>query len=135
MKKTVLHVTAILTLAISIIITTDLILLLILQTLKMLNWGRYRITFLELDKGKYHTPSLRNIAVSAPYMHDGRFKTLAEVIEHYSNGIKNSIYTAQELPKNGFQFSIEEKQALEAFLISLTDETFLSNLSFSNPTK
>ncbi len=100
-----------------------------------LKWGRYRITFLDQDKGKYHTPSLRNIAVSAPYMHDGRFKTLPEVIEHYSRGIKNSDFTSPELPKNGFQFSLEEKQALEAFLISLTDEPFLTNSSFSNPNK
>lgn len=96
------------------------------------NWGRYRITYLNQDKGKYHTPSLRNIAVSAPYMHDGRFKTLSEVINHYSEGIKNSHYTATQLPVNGFQFSLDEKLALEAFLRSLTDEIFLSDSSFSN---
>ena len=98
-----------------------------------MNWGRYRITFLDSDKGRYHTPSLRNIAVSAPYMHDGRFKTIAEVIEHYSKGVKNSVYTDTKLPENGFQFTSDEKAALEAFLISLTDEPFLSNSSFSNP--
>ena len=97
------------------------------------NWGRYRITFNEIDKGKYHTPSLRNIAISAPYMHDGRFSSLSEVLDHYSVGIKNSEYTDTNLPVNGFQFSPEEKESLIRFLETLTDHSFINNQNYTNP--
>ncbi len=87
--------------------------------------GRYRITFDSLDLGAYKTPTLRNIAVTAPYMHDGRFATLEEVLNHYNHGIKDSPSLAPKL-KDGIQLTADEKTALIAFLKSLTDEEFLS---------
>ncbi|MCB9262483.1 MAG: cytochrome-c peroxidase [Flavobacteriales bacterium] len=89
------------------------------------------------DRGKFLPPSLRNIAVRPPYMHDGRFKTLSEVIEHYSDNIAWSS-TLDEHLKNGttparFQLTTEEKEALEAFLNTLTDPQFLTDEKYSNP--
>ena len=89
-------------------------------------WGRYRITMDVKDVGKYKTPSLRNIELTAPYMHDGRFLSLEDVIEHYSNGIKNSNTLDSLLPRKGFQFSAQEKGDLIQFLNTLTDENFIS---------
>ncbi len=75
-------------------------------------------------------PSLRNVALTAPYMHDGRFKTLDEVIEHYDHGAQRSATLdpnlAKHLPWNGLGLSADEKRALVAFLRALTDESFAS---------
>ena len=100
-----------------------------------LDLGLYETTSDELDKAKFKTPTLRNIDVSGPYMHDGRFQTLEEVIEHYNSG-GHSSSTIDPLMKNvgeGLELSDEEKQALLAFLRTLTDEEFLNNPNFSNP--
>lgn len=91
--------------------------------------GRMLVTGKETDKGKFKTPSLRNIAATAPYMHDGRFATLEEVVEHYSTGVKRSATLDPNLakhPEAGLQLTAEEKHALVAFLKTLTDETFIS---------
>lgn len=98
--------------------------------------GRYRITHKNKDKGKYKTPSLRNLQLTAPYMHDGRFGTLEEVLEHYSSGVKDSPYTSPHVfrdDKPGFDFSIDEKDAIIAFLSTLTDSTFITDTRFSSP--
>ncbi len=87
------------------------------------------------DNGKFKSPSLRNLAFTAPYMHDGRFNSLEEVINHYSEGLQNSP-TIDPLMKKvalgGVQLSAEDKINLKAFLLSLSDETFISNPNFQN---
>lgn len=90
--------------------------------------------------GKFKIPSLRNVALSAPYMHDGRFKTLGDVINHYSNGIqKNPALDRHFLDANNnvirFNFTEIEKQALIAFLNTLTDDQMTSDPKWSDPFK
>ena len=88
--------------------------------------GRYRVTRREEDRGKFIVPSLRNVALTAPYMHDGRFSTLEEVMEHYDHGLQPSATLdpnlAKHLPHGGLQLSAQDKAALVAFLRTLTDE-------------
>jgi cytochrome c peroxidase len=85
-------------------------------------WGRGRITHLPADIGKYKTPALRNVAVTAPYMHDGRFGTLEEVLEHYRSGVRPSATLDPLLSDGGLPLSSEEGAAIIAFLRTLTDE-------------
>ncbi|MDX2248211.1 MAG: cytochrome c peroxidase [Bacteroidia bacterium] len=97
------------------------------------------------DNGKFKVPSLRNIALTAPYMHDGRFETLEEVVEHYNSGIQISPtldprLTApggpnQQLRPRRLNLTEEEKSALVAFMNTLTDTVFTSDEKFSNPFK
>ena len=97
--------------------------------------GRYKNTLKETDKGKFKTPSLRNIELTAPYMHDGRFKTLDEVLEHYNSGFKvtsQNLAADIALAKKG-RLSIEEKQQIIAFLKTLTDTEFINNPNFKKP--
>jgi len=94
------------------------------------DFGRYLITLNESDKGKFKVPTLRNIELTYPYMHDGRFQTLSQVINHYSEGIKQSS-TLHPLLSQPFQFSVQEKQDLTAFLRTLTDYTLTSKFEFS----
>lgn len=98
-------------------------------------WGRYRVTFHPDDKGKYKTPTLRNCNVSAPYMHDGRYATLEDVINYYSDSIKASPTLNERLPIGGFHFNLTEKEALLAFLVSLEDQTMNTNPAFESPFK
>jgi cytochrome c peroxidase len=89
--------------------------------------GRMAVTKNAADRGKFKVPSLRNIALTAPYMHDGRFSTLEEVVEHYSSGVKRGDTLDPNLakhPEAGIQLSTQEKADLAAFLKALTDETF-----------
>ncbi len=99
--------------------------------------GRYRVTLNPEDLGKYKTPTLRNITKTAPYMHDGRFKTLDEVLNHYASEIMDFETLASELRDENGQpkklISEDEKIALLAFLETLTDEDFLQNSKFSKP--
>ncbi len=86
--------------------------------------GRFKITQLEADRGKFSTPSLRNIARTAPYMHDGRFASLEEVVAHYSTGTHRSPTLDPNLakhPDGGLQLSAADQRALVAFLKILTD--------------
>ena len=84
--------------------------------------GRYQVTKRISDIGKFKTPTLRNITLTAPYMHDGSMKTLAEVIDYYNKGgHKNPFLDSAIFPLN---FSEQEKQDLEAFLRSLVSSTF-----------
>lgn len=88
--------------------------------------GRYIITKNVDDIGKFKIPGLRNVSVTAPYMHDGRFKTLREVIDYYDNPtqfITNSIGRDAVLP-NKIGLTEQEKIDLEAYLIALTDDQF-----------
>lgn len=102
-----------------------------------LHQGRSRITYNLLDLGKFKTPTLRNIALTSPYMHDGRIKLLAEVIEHYNSGIKVSPTTDVLLFQNngqaGIPLSLQDKSDIIAFLNTLTDEDFIRNTKFNKP--
>jgi cytochrome c peroxidase len=93
--------------------------------------GYGAVTGSQFDNGKFKTPSLRNIELSAPYMHDGRFETLEEVLEHYSSGG----HYADNLDPNitGFTMTQYEKEALLAFLKSLTDDRFFEQSEIKNP--
>ncbi|MEZ5031186.1 MAG: cytochrome c peroxidase [Saprospiraceae bacterium] len=87
---------------------------------------------------KFKVPSLRNVALKAPYMHDGRFATLEEVIGHYSEGIQSHPTLDPPLVRpNGlpvvFNFSQEQRQALIAFLNTLTDETVATEEKWADP--
>ncbi len=87
------------------------------------------------DNGKFRSPSLRNLGFTAPFMHDGRFETLEEVIDHYSEGLKISS-TIDPLMKKaaqgGVQLTTQEKKELKAFLLTLTDTSFVNNPNFHN---
>jgi len=92
----------------------------------------------EKDNGKFKIPSLRNIAVTAPYMHDGRFATLEEVLDFYSEGVQTSVNIDSKMGfahQSGVRLTKEEKKQIIAFLMTLTDSTFISNPDFSNPFK
>lgn len=98
--------------------------------------GRFRITRDSADMGKFKTPTLRNVGLTAPYMHDGRFSTLTEVLNHYRYDIKKSSYTDDFLMRNYTKFqeiSDEEIAYLLAFLKTITDSTFINNPTYSNP--
>jgi cytochrome c peroxidase len=87
------------------------------------------------DNGKFKTPSLRNLAFTAPYMHDGRFNTLDEVINHYSEGLKSSSTVdplMKKVDEGGVHLSTQEKADLKAFLLTLTDNEFITNPAFQN---
>ena len=89
--------------------------------------GLGKVTGNAQDMGKFSTPSLRNVALTAPYMHDGRFATLEEVIEHYSTGIVDSDTLDPNIakhPRGGLQLADEDKAALVAFLKSLSDPQY-----------
>lgn len=90
--------------------------------------GRAKVTGKSSDIGKFAVPSLRNIALTAPYMHDGRFQTLDEVVEHYCTSIKRSPTLDPNLarhPDGGVPLNATDKKALVAFLNTLTDEKYL----------
>jgi cytochrome c peroxidase len=89
--------------------------------------GREKVTGKASDRGKFATPSLRNIALTAPYMHDGRFRTLADVVRHYCTGIPRSATLDPNLakhPDGGVPLSAADQAALVAFLGTLTDEKY-----------
>ena len=97
---------------------------------------RASITGNSMDQGCYKAPTLRNIAVSAPYMHDGRFATLDEVIDFYSDSVKNSATISplmHHVMQGGVRLTDLEKSQLKAFLSTLTDEKFLNNPDYSKP--
>ncbi len=97
---------------------------------------RSAVTGSHWDRGAYKAPTLRNIAVSAPYMHDGRFTTLDEVIDFYSEGVKDSENInplMHHVMDGGVRLTDLEKAQLKAFLHTLTDESFLNNPEYSRP--
>ena len=87
--------------------------------------GLFRLTMSESDMGKFKVPTLRNIALTAPYMHDGRFSTLEEVIEHYNSGGKNHPNKSAHI--SGLGLTENEKAALVAFLKALTENQSLED--------
>ncbi len=98
--------------------------------------GREDVTGLEEDNAKFKVTSLRNIEVTAPYMHDGRFNTLREVIDHYNDGIKVSTTLDPALEYTtytGLMLTEQDKDDLIAFLKTLTDETMLTNPEYADP--
>jgi cytochrome c peroxidase len=87
--------------------------------------GRADVTGRTSDRARFKTPSLRNVAVTGPYMHDGRFGTLEEVVSHYVSGVKRSETLDPNLakhPEGGVPLSKEDQKALVAFLKMLTEE-------------
>jgi cytochrome c peroxidase len=93
-----------------------------------------------LGNGKFKIPGLRNVALTGPYMHDGRFNTLEEVINHYSNGVKphkhlDVKFTDGKGNVKHINFTTIEKKALVAFLNTLTDTEMTTNPKWSNPFK
>ncbi|GAB4026839.1 cytochrome-c peroxidase [Spirosoma koreense] len=96
--------------------------------------GRYTITLNEADRLKFKVPSLRNVERTFPYMHDGRFATLEQVIDHYRSGIKDSPTLDPALKANGqlgFLMTDTEKKQVIAFLKTLSDDAFINNRAFS----
>lgn len=92
------------------------------------------------DRAKFKITSLRNIELTAPYMHDGRFKTLEEVLDHYNEHIKSSATLDPQIPAasndvNGLSLGLteQEKEDIIAFLRTLTDDEFTTNPAHSNP--
>jgi len=97
---------------------------------------RFSVTGDPMNKGAYKAPSLRNIELTAPYMHDGRFKTLDEVIDFYSGGLVYSPYVdplMHYIISGGTRLTPSEKADLKAFLLSLTDHEFVTNPALSGP--
>ena len=90
--------------------------------------GRFRITLRAKDEGKFKVPTLRNVALTGPYMHDGSMNTLEEVIDHYASGGSGHVNKSDKI--TGFEISETEKAQLIAFLNSLTDESFVENLAY-----
>lgn len=99
--------------------------------------GRGLITGDTNDYGKFKVPTLRNVAVTGPYMHDGRYTTLDQIIGHYSDSLLRSptvnAVNLNSYPVGGLHLSAQAKANLLAFLNALTDTSFLHNPDFSNP--
>ncbi len=102
--------------------------------------GLEKVTNNSSDAGKFKIPSLRNIALTAPYMHDGRFASLDSVIEHYSVGLEDNANLDFRLRSNTgeplrLNISQNDKRAIIAFLNTLTDYTMVTDSKYSNPFK
>lgn len=98
--------------------------------------GRKIITFLDEDAGRFKVPSLRNVAVTPPYMHDGRFNDLEQVLDHYAHRVKVSSTLDPLLFQNesaGIPMTDDEKYKIIVFLHTLTDQQLLKDKRFSNP--
>ena len=99
-----------------------------------LDSGRYAISLHPDDIGKFKVPSLRNIAKTSPYMHNGQLRTLDQVLDHYRSGVKASATLDPLLMQNGvpgLNITDEEKQKIIAFLLTLTDDRFIRDPRFS----
>lgn len=88
----------------------------------------------------FKSTSLRNVALTAPFMHDGRFRTLEEVVEHYNSGVQNhpNLSPQLRLPNGNVRLmnvSVADRAALVAFLKTLTDQTMITDVKYSNPFK
>lgn len=98
--------------------------------------GKAEVTGQENEIGQFRIPSLRNVAVTAPYMHDGRFRTLEEVLDFYSEGVNESYNIDSKMQyahQGGVRLTKDEKVQIVTFLKTLTDTTFLTNPAFGNP--
>jgi cytochrome c peroxidase len=106
------------------------------QDQEFVDFGRELVTGSTTDRAKFKTPTLRNIELTPPYMHDGRFETLEEVVEHYNTGIKYSATLAPRLQASmstGLMLDEQDKIDLVNFLKTLTDHNFVNNTSYSDP--
>lgn len=108
-----------------------------LVPIKVNDQGRFAVTGTETDKYKFKVPSLRNAGLTAPYMHDGRYRTLEEVLDHYSDSIHSSatldpIFIKSD-GKTGIALTAAEKQSIVAFLRTLSDEQFVKDAKLSDP--
>ena len=98
--------------------------------------GRQKVTNNSSDKASFKVPSLRNVELTFPYMHDGRFKTLEEVVNHYDLVTNSSTLDAsfqQQLPNGGLKLNTSDKAALVAFLKTLTDHKLTNDSRFASP--
>ena len=82
---------------------------------------------------KFKTPSLRNLAKTGPYMHDGRFNTIEQCLDHYDHGVKKELANLDPLLQNGIQLTLQQRQDIIAFLNTLTDYKLLSDQRFADP--
>jgi cytochrome c peroxidase len=101
-------------------------------------YDRYAVTKNAMDIGSYKAPTLRNLAFTAPYMHDGRFKTIDGVIDFYSSDLVWSPYISplmHHISTGGVQLTPTKKAHLKAFLLTLSDSTFITNPAFRKPEK
>jgi cytochrome c peroxidase len=99
---------------------------------------RSSITGDQNDAGAYKAPTLRNLAFTAPYMHDGRFRTLDEVLAFYNSNLVSSPYISplmHHIGTHGIRLSPPQLADLKSFLLALTDSSFVSNPAFSRPAK
>lgn len=92
--------------------------------------GRAAATGRAEDRGRFRVPSLRNVALTAPYMHDGRYDSLEQVLDHYATGIHASAALAPELA-DGFRFDPADRAALLAFLDALSDQRFIHDRRYA----
>jgi len=97
------------------------------------DYGRGAVTGRPSDNGRFRVPTLRNVEVTGPYMHDGRFQTLEEVLDHYASGGHGVINEDTNILP--FQLSEQDKADLIAFMKMLTDTTLLNDPAFSDPFK
>ena len=99
---------------------------------------RFHVTGDPMDIGAYRAPSLRNIDLTGPYMHDGRFKTLDDVLDFYSTGVVASPYISplmHHVNTGGVKLTPPQKVLLKAFLMTLHDDDFITNPKFAKPDK
>jgi cytochrome c peroxidase len=104
-------------------------------TAKVADLGVADVTFNRFQAGQFKSPSLRNVEYTGPYMHDGRFATLEQVIDHYSTGVKLHPNLDPQLrgPRRRLDLDRPQKEALVAFLKTLSDPTFITDPKFSDP--
>jgi cytochrome c peroxidase len=98
--------------------------------------GREDVTLNPEDRAKFKVPSLRNVALTAPYMHDGRFQTLEEVVDHYNEGIQSSSTvdpTVENTRETGLFLTEQDKEDLINFLHTLTDEVMINEPAYRSP--
>ena len=98
--------------------------------------GLFDVTGNNNDIGKFKTPTLRNLEFTGPFMHDGRFETIEEVVNFYSNDVKWSSTIdplMKKVEQGGIQLNDDEKESLMAFLKTLTDTTFINNPEYADP--
>lgn len=93
--------------------------------------GRAHVTGLPQDSGLFRVPSLRNVVLTYPYMHDGRFSSLGRVIDHYRSGIRSSSTLDPLLANGGIPLSDQDKSDLISFMNTLTDQAYLKDRRFS----
>jgi len=119
----------------------DFVILIKLKSVRTIDedLGRGGVTGRIEDHGRFKAPSLRQVALTAPYMHDGSLETLRDVIDHYSAGIQAHPNLDPRLrqgpngPPQRLNLSVADKDALESFLRTLTDQSIESDVRFSNP--